>query len=92
MAKKLTLSDAKKLQPVDVIGVLQTGVQLVDAAQPIISVLFDKLTELFKGLGKKNPNSPANRLKRIEILEAQNLAQKELNKTLEARLAALESK
>jgi len=90
MAKKIDLKTAKTLNPGDIIAGLNTGIELVGAAGPILSVLFDKISDWVNQLGKNNPNSPRNKTKRIEALEAQNLLQKELNKTYEARLAALE--
>ncbi|MDW8420130.1 MAG: hypothetical protein RML37_12035 [Chitinophagales bacterium] len=93
MAKKqLTLAGAQALKPIDVVSVVTGGIQIVEAAAPVIKVLFDKLNDLITSLGKNNPNSPKNVRLRLQALEAKDLLQKELNKTFEARLAALESK
>lgn len=93
MAKKqLTLAGAQALKPVDVVSVVTGGIQIVEAAAPVIKVLFDKLTDLISSLGKNNPNSPKNVRLRLAALEAKDLLQKEQNKLVEARLAALEAK
>lgn len=99
MKRTLSHDEAEKIPVEGIITILNQGVQLVGGAAPIISTLFDKLSDLFAKIGSNSPNSPKNRLKRIEILEAQNKLQKELNKVLQEeqkalseRLKALEEK
>jgi len=91
MAKKqIDAKTAAEINPDEILGHLQNGVEFVGAALPIIKTLYDKIAQGIKDLG--GPNSPPGRRRRIEALEAQNLLQKELNKTFEARLKALEEK
>jgi hypothetical protein len=96
--KKLTLKSAQAIPVGDVVAVINGGIQFVDAVAPIAKVLFDKINQLVQSIGKKNPGSPANRLLRIEALEAKDLLQKEVNKLqnqvnedFEKRIAALEA-
>lgn len=91
MAKKINLKSAKSISPNEVLDVINGGIQIVDAAAPVLKVLFDKIGELINSLGKKNPDSPRNVRLRLAALEAQNKLQKELNKTYEERLAKLET-
>ena len=88
--KKLTAQDAEAITPDAILGILQDGVEFVGAATPIIKVLYDKIADAIKNMG--GPNSPQGRRRRIEALEAQNLLQKEVNKTLEARISVLEGR
>lgn len=88
--KKLSAEDAQAITPGEIHAVLQGGVQFIGEAEPIIKVLFEKISGWVNSLG--GPNSPKGRLKRIEALEAKDLLQKELNKTVDARLLALEGK
>lgn len=88
---KITQKNLPTIPTADIVGIINGGITLVDAAAPLISTLFDKISEAIAKLGNK-ANSPAGRLKRIEALEAQNKLQKEVNKVLEERLAALEAK
>lgn len=90
--KKITAQSAREMKPIDVVGAVNAGIAIVEAAAPVIKTLFEKISELLNSIGKNNPNSIRNRRLRIEALEAQNKLQKELNKTYEARLAALELK
>lgn len=94
MAKKLTLKAAQGINPVDVVNVINGGIQFVDAVAPIAKVLFGKLNEFIQSLniGKNNPNSPVNVRKRLAALEAKDALQKQLNKLTEDRLTALETK
>lgn len=87
---KLSAKKAAGLNPQDIINGINTASGIVDATLPLIKALFDKVSEALANIGKNNPNSPANRLKRIEALEAKDKLQKELNKLFEERLAALE--
>lgn len=98
MAKRKfsSVAEAQKLNPVDVVGILNgVGIDLTDVAtnvaKPLISLLFDKIKEAIANAGKNKPNSAKNVRLRIAALEAQNQLQKELNKLTEARLAALEA-
>lgn len=90
--KQFNLKSAQAAKPVDVVGAINTGIQIVEAAAPVLKTLFDKINEFLANIGKNKPNSPAGRLARIEALEAQNKLQKEQNKLFEQRLAALEGK
>ena len=87
---KLSAKKAAGLNPADIINGINTASGIVDATMPLLKALFDKINEGLANLGKNNPNSPANRLKRIEALEAKDKVQKELNKLFEERLAELE--
>jgi hypothetical protein len=91
MAQKLTLKQAGGLTPEQAISLINGGIQFVDAVQPTLRVLFDKLTNFIASLGKNNPNSPKNVRLRLQALEAKDQLQKELNKQFEARLQALEN-
>lgn len=89
--QKVTAQSAKAMKPIDVVGAVNAGIAIVDAAAPVIKTLFEKIRELLESLGK-SPNSIRGRRLRIEALEAQNKLQRELNKTYEARLQQLEQK
>lgn len=91
--KKVNLSTAQGMKPIDVVAAINTGIQIVDTIAPVAKVLFDKINEFLKSLnlGKNNPNSPKNVRLRLEALEAKDKLQKELNKLTEARLVALEA-
>jgi len=84
MKTQLTHEDAKTIGPDEIISTINTGVQIVEATLPFLTLLFDKIKEAIDGIS--GPNSPAGRLKRIEALEAQNLVQKELNKLYNEKL------
>jgi hypothetical protein len=97
--KKLDLQAAQAIPVGDVVGVINGGIQFVDAVAPIAKVLFNKIDEFIKSLniGKNNPNSVVNVRKRIAVLEeiakamaAKDLLQKEVNKGIIARLEILE--
>jgi hypothetical protein len=94
MAKKLTLKAAQDINPVDVVAVINGGIQFVDAVAPVAKVLFAKINEFIKSLnlGKNNPNSAQNVRKRLAALEAKDTLQKQVNKLVEDRLTALETK
>ena len=79
-------AEAEAIGPDEVISILNGGIKIVDEALPVIKVLFDKIAEAFANIGKNSPNSPANRLKRIQALEAKDKLQKELNKVFAAKL------
>jgi hypothetical protein len=98
---KITYAEAEKLEPVDVIGILNgVGIDLVgvatDVAKPLISLFFDKIKEAIANAGKNNPNSAKNvrvRLKEVEgAIYALNNLQKEVNRLTDTRLDAIESK
>jgi DNA-binding IscR family transcriptional regulator len=90
--RKLNAKQAEEIPIGDVVAVINGGIQLVDAAAPVLSILFNKVNDWITQLGKNNPNSPKNVRLRLAALEAKDALQKELNKTFEARLAALENK
>jgi len=97
MAKKIDLKAAKATNPGDIVAVINAGIQIVDAAAPVLSVLFDKINTWIQSLGSKNPNSPKNVRLRLEALEAKDVLQKQINKLNDdfraeatARLEALE--
>lgn len=91
MKKKIDLATAKSIEPVDVVAAINSGIQIIDAAAPVIKTLFEKIAQFFEMIGKNNPNSPHNVRLRLATLEAKDILQKELNKTFEARLSAMES-
>ncbi len=78
--KKVTSKDLGPLNGGQIVGLVTTGVDFIFEHKDEITEAFKKIGEFFRGLGGKN--SPGGRLKRIEILEAQNQLQKEENKKL----------
>lgn len=61
----------------DILEYIKTGGKIVDATLPTIVTIFQKIGEAFQGvMGNKSPKA---RLRRIELLEAQNLGQKSYN-------------
>lgn len=88
--KKIDRKAAQAITPDEILGVLQGGIDFVGAAEPLIKILFDKISEAIKNMG--GPNSPQGRRRRIEALEAKDLLQKELNKAIISRLELLEGK
>lgn len=89
---KFSAKKGPGLNPADIINGINAASGIVDATLPLLKVLFDKINQALSNIGKNNPGSPANRLKRIEALEAKDKVQKELNKLFEERIAALEQK
>lgn len=82
--RSLKKEEATPLSGEQIIDIFTTGVKLVDATEPFIKMLYDKIAEAIKNLG--GPNSPQGRRRRIEALEAQNLLQKEFNKIVKDKL------
>lgn len=90
MKKKIDLATAQSITPDEIISGINTGIEIIGKAEPILKLLFDKISEAIKNIG--GPKSPQGRLRRIELLETKDQLQKELNKTFEARLKAIEQK
>lgn len=90
MKKKIDLATAQSITPDEIISGIDTGIEIIGKAEPILKLLFDKISEAIKNIG--GPKSPQGRLRRIELLETKDALQKELNKTFEARLKAIEQK
>lgn len=90
MKKKIDLTTAQNITPDEIITGINTGIEIIGKAEPILKLLFDKISEAIKNIG--GPKSPQGRLRRIELLETKDALQKELNKTFEARLKAIEQK
>lgn len=90
MKKKIDLATAQNITPDEIITGINTGIEIIGKAEPILKLLFDKISEAIKNIG--GPKSPQGRLRRIELLETKDALQKELNKTFEARLKAIEQK
>lgn len=97
MKKKIDLATAQSITPDEIISGIDTGIEIIGKAEPILKLLFDKISEAIKNIG--GPKSPQGRLKRIEALEqtaallqTKDGLQKELNKVNEARLKAIEAK
>lgn len=97
MKKKIDLATAENITPDEIISGINTGIEIIGKAEPILKLLFDKISDAIKNIG--GPKSPQARLKRIEALEevakllqAKDGLQKELNKSNEARLAAIEAR
>lgn len=90
MKKKIDLATAQSITPDEIITGINTGIEIIGKAEPILKLLFDKISEAIKNIG--GPKSPQGRLRRIELLETKDALQKELNKTFEARLKAIEQK
>ncbi len=95
--KKVTSKDLGPLNGGQIVGIVGEGVEFIFEHKEEIAAAFKKIGEFFRSLGGKN--SPGGRLKRIEILEAQNQLQKEENTannkiiaSLLERIEALENK
>lgn len=91
MAKKnIDLKTAEAIPVDEIVKVITGGINLIGAVEPLLKILFDKISEAIKNAG--GINSPMGRRRRIEALEAQNILQKELNKTILARLHEIDGK
>lgn len=84
---KFTGKDLSPLNGGEIVDIIKGGAEFLFEHKDEIKDAFQKIGEFFKGLGGKN--SPGGRLKRIEILEAQNALQKEENKKLWEAVNAL---
>lgn len=78
--KKVTQKELAPLNGGQIVDIITGGVDFIFENKDQITEAFKKIGEFFRKLGGKN--SPGGRLKRIEILEAQNQLQKEENKKL----------
>jgi len=90
--KKISSKDAPQIPIGDIVGVINGGIQLVEATGPLLKTLWDKVADWVVTLGKSNPNSPKNVRLRLAAVEAQNKLQKEENKLLWAEINALKAK
>jgi len=88
--RKISKADLPNISATDVIGIINGGIQLVDAAAPVISQLFNKINDALAKLGNR-ANSPAGRLRRIEALEAKDALNKEVFKTHQQQIDELKA-
>lgn len=86
--KQLSQEESAPLNGADIAGIIEGGVQFIDANKGWITDLFKKVSEWI-GEIKQSPNSPHGRLMRIQALEAKDTLQKEWNKIRDAEIAEL---
>lgn len=78
--RKISKQDAEQIPVQDLPGVITSGIEIIEAAAPVIKTLFQRISEWVKTLGKNNPDSPHNVRLRLKALEAKDELQKLKNK------------
>ena len=89
---KIEHAELPNIAPVDVVNILNTGGEIVNATYPFIKDLFAKIKELVGTFQTDALSTPHGKRVAIEALQAQNLVQKELNKLNDKRFAELLAK
>lgn len=99
MSKKIEHAQLPNITPDEVVNILSTGGQIVNATFPFIKDLFGKIKELVQSIQTDALSTPhGKRLaieelqKQVEILIAKDVIQKELNKLNDTRFAELIAK
>ena len=93
MKTEITHADLPNITPDEIVNILNTGGTIVNATMPFIKDLFAKIKELVQGIQTDKLSTPhGKRLaieelqRQVEILNAKDVLQKQLNKLFEAAL------
>lgn len=94
--KQIKHEDLAGLSPVDVVGAINAGAEIVNATYPFVKDLFGKIAELVSSIKTDKLSTPHGKRvaiealqKEVEVLNAKDVLQKELNKLYDARFAKL---
>ena len=98
MSKQLSTSELKNLTPEEIVDILNKGGKIVDATLPFIKDIFGKLKELVTSIQSDALSTPKGKRlaieelqHQVEILNAKDAVQKELNKLNDQKIADLEA-
>jgi MoxR-like ATPase len=86
-----TKKEAEKIDVNDVIETINNGIVVTGQVVPILKELFNKIKAFVEKVSKGDPDSPRNVRFRLAALEAKDNLQREVNRNLEERLAAVEA-
>ena len=93
MKTQITQADMPTITPDEIVNILNTGGTIVNATIPFLKELFAKIKELVQGIQTDALSTPhGKRLaieelqRQVEILNAKDVLQKQLNKLFEAAL------
>ena len=91
--KKIERADLPGITPDEIVNILNTGGQIVNASFPFIKEIFGKIGELISSIKTDNLSTPKGKRlaieelqRQVEILQAANELQKQLNKIYDEKL------